>query len=77
MVAIELKSPDIIVENLRCEYSFNPLGVDVACPRFSWTVESSQRGEKQEAYQVLVATRNEKQDRGDAWDSGKVEPLRP
>lgn len=68
-------SENVVVENLRCEYSFNPLGVDVASPHFSWTVKSSQRGQKQVAYQVLVATRYEdlEQNRGDAWDSGKVE----
>ncbi len=61
--------------NLRCEYLSNPLGIDVRQPRFAWVLEHSQRGQKQSAYQVLVATRPAllDQDKGDAWDSGKVE----
>ncbi len=65
----------VTVENLRCEYSLNPAGIDAADPHFSWTLRSSRRGERQTAYQVLVATscENLAQNRGDAWDSGKVE----
>ncbi len=61
--------------NLRCEYLSNPLGIDVRQPRFAWVLEHSERGQKQSAYQVLVATRPSVlgEDKGDAWDSGKVE----
>ncbi|MBZ5562838.1 MAG: family 78 glycoside hydrolase catalytic domain, partial [Acidobacteriia bacterium] len=61
--------------NLRCEYLSNPLGIDVRQPRFAWVLEHSERGQKQSAYQVLVATRPAllDQDKGDAWDSGKTE----
>ena len=60
--------------NLRCEYAVNPLGVDVPNPRLFWTVESSERGQKQTAYQILAASSPEllTQDKGDLWDSGKV-----
>jgi alpha-L-rhamnosidase len=70
-----MRSFDVIVENLRCEYSMEPLAVDTANPRFSWTIGSSQRGQKQAAYRVLVSTSRENLERnmGDAWDSGKVE----
>ena len=47
------------VENLRCEYLTNPLGIDVAQPRLSWTLQSRWRGQKQTAYQVLVASTKE------------------
>ena len=61
---------------LRCEYRENPLGIDVARPRLSWTLEGSAnaRGLAQSAWQVLVAGDPEKlvQDQGDLWDSGKV-----
>ena len=59
---------------LRCEYAVNPLGVDVSAPRLFWIVESKERGQKQTAYQILVASSSEKlaKDRGDLWDSGKV-----
>ncbi|MBC8231933.1 family 78 glycoside hydrolase catalytic domain [bacterium] len=59
---------------LKCEYAVNPLGVDVAQPRFSWEVSSSQRGQIQSAYQILVASSEEQLNAniGDKWDSGKV-----
>ena len=61
--------------NLRCEYLKNPIGIDIVKPRFSWALESSERGEYQTAHQILVASNREKLDRndGDKWDSGKVE----
>jgi alpha-L-rhamnosidase len=61
-------------KNLRCEYLVNPLGLDATSPRLSWIITSNQRGEKQTAYQVLVASSAKllKQDCGDLWDSGKV-----
>lgn len=59
---------------LRSEYAVDPLGVDVARPRFSWLLESSERGQMQSAYQVLVASSEQKlqADVGDKWDSGQV-----
>jgi alpha-L-rhamnosidase len=60
--------------NLRCEYLVNPLGIDATQPRLSWIGESSARGERQSAYQVLVASTAALLDaeNGDRWDSGKV-----
>ena len=65
---------DVRVVDLRCEYMTNPLGVDVAQPRLSWKLESQWRGQKQTAYQILVAASEKmlKDDRADLWDSGKV-----
>jgi alpha-L-rhamnosidase len=62
------------VESLRCEYLVNPLGIDAANPRLSWVMTSSRRGERQTAYQILVAssTKQLANDKGDLWDSGKV-----
>jgi len=62
------------VDDLRCEYLVNPLGIDAAQPRLSWILDSKARGEVQTAYQVLVAsTRAALNDnKGDRWDSGKV-----
>ncbi|MEI8040575.1 MAG: glycoside hydrolase family 78 protein [Verrucomicrobiota bacterium] len=59
---------------LRCEYLVNPVGLDERRPRLSWLIESAQRGGKQTAYQVLVASDRERlgKDRGDLWNSGKV-----
>jgi alpha-L-rhamnosidase len=62
------------VEDLRCEYLKDPLGIDTSEPRLSWIVQSQQRAQRQTAYEVLVASSPErlKQDQGDLWASGKV-----
>jgi len=64
----------LTVDRQRCEYLINPLGIDAAAPRLSWIVQSPDRGQKQTAYQVLVATTPERlaTEQGDLWDSGKV-----
>ena len=69
------QAADYRVADLKTEYSVDPLGIDVAQPRLSWRVESDERGQRQTAYQVLVASSAEAlaQDRGDLWDSGRVE----
>ncbi|PTY07494.1 alpha-L-rhamnosidase [Opitutaceae bacterium EW11] len=66
---------DLKPERLRCEYGFDPLGIDLAHPRLSWELTSNERGQRQTAWQVLVASSPEvlAQDRGDLWDSGRVE----
>ncbi|MES2920167.1 MAG: family 78 glycoside hydrolase catalytic domain [Verrucomicrobiota bacterium] len=62
------------VKSLRCEYLTNPVGIDETQPRLSWVVESLDRGEKQTAWQVLVASTPENltANQGDLWDSGKT-----
>lgn len=61
--------------DLQCEYLTDPLGVDVQLPRFSWKLSAgARRGQKQTAYQVLVASSPAllNAERGDVWDSGRV-----
>ena len=60
--------------DLRCEYARDPLGVDVDRPRLYWKLESTLRGQRQSAYQILVASsiENLAKDKGDLWNSGKV-----
>ena len=62
------------IDQLRCEYLANPLGIDATNPRLSWIISSQQRGERQTAYEILVASSPKflERDRGDLWDSGKV-----
>jgi len=52
----------------------NPLGLDELRPRLSWIVESGERGQRQTACRVLVASDEARlaKGRGDLWDSGKV-----
>jgi alpha-L-rhamnosidase len=63
------------VENPRVEFTTNPLGIDESRPRFSWTPIHSERGRRQKAYRIIVASSLENALRsiGDVWDSGIVE----
>jgi alpha-L-rhamnosidase len=72
---ILLAGAPVRLADLRCEYLTDPLGIDAARPRISWVIESDRRGERQTAYQVLAASSAEAlaADRGDLWDSGKVD----
>lgn len=60
---------------LRSEYRVDPQGIDVANPRLSWILKSEQRGQKQTAYHVLVASSLKalQRNRGNVWDSEKVQ----
>ena len=69
-----IKPAQVQVTNLKCEYKVNPLGVDIAKPRFSWILESAQRGVKQKAYHLIVASslKNLEENVGDIWDSQNI-----
>ena len=60
---------------LQCEYNVNPLGVEAENPRLSWILKSDWRNQKQTAYQVLVSSSEEnlKVNKGDLWNSGRVD----
>ena len=64
----------LVPAQLRCEYLGNRPTIDELRPRLSWLVQSSERGQRQRAYQILVAGDADSlgKDRGDLWDSGKV-----
>lgn len=68
-------SGKLVAERLRCEYRNCPLGVDKVQPELSWIVTSEARAQVQSAYRILVASSPEllSKNRGDLWDSGKVE----
>lgn len=72
--SLSFSAQSCLPEYLRCEYKVNPLGIDSKNPRLSWIVSSSQKGQKQTAYQVFVASSQDKLDVniGDLWDSGKI-----
>jgi alpha-L-rhamnosidase len=73
-IALASKLPAATVADLRCEYLANPLGIDAVQPQLSWNIDSDLRGERQTAYQILVASTPEllNKNKGDLWDSGKV-----
>ncbi|MBC3758677.1 family 78 glycoside hydrolase catalytic domain [Hyunsoonleella sp. SJ7] len=70
------KPSSVKLTDLRCEYRTDPLGIENASPRLSWKLvdETATRGQKQTAYQILVASNldNLNNNTGDLWDSGKV-----
>lgn len=63
------------IDNLRCEYLANPLGVDSPNPRLSWMMTDASLGAKQLAYQLLVSSDSLEitKDRGTSWDSGNIQ----
>ncbi|MBD3352849.1 MAG: alfa-L-rhamnosidase, partial [Candidatus Lokiarchaeota archaeon] len=65
----------IKIDELKCEYLENPLGIDVKSPRLSWILKSKIKGQKQTAYRILAASNIGliNQDHGDLWDSGKID----
>ena len=71
-----IETRDVGLCDLTVEYMTNPLGIDVATPRFGWQIHDLEhtRGQKQTAYHVLAASSMENlaREQGDLWDSGKV-----
>ena len=67
-------SAALLPVDLRCEMLSNPQGIDAVQPRLSWREKSAERGVRQTAYQVLVASSQALLDsnQGDLWDSGKI-----
>jgi alpha-L-rhamnosidase len=69
-------SAQLIPTKLRCEYLENPPVVDITNPRLSWvnTAKEGDRGQLQTAWEVRVASSDEKLLKGEAdlWSSGKV-----
>lgn len=64
-------------QNLTCEYLVDPTGLDVARPRFSWTLSTTfpdSFGQRQTAYRIWVSSSLEalNKEKGDMWDSGWV-----
>jgi len=71
------KPCSVTVADPRCEYLSDPVGIDVRQPRLSWKLAAADpksRGQRQTAYQVLVATDKTLLDsgKGDLWDSGTI-----
>jgi len=50
------------------------LGIDILTPRLSWQMDSIERGQRQTAYRILVASSVKllQNGQGNLWDSGKV-----
>ena len=62
------------VNNLKCDYRVNPIGIDVQQPALSWQIVSPEKFWMQNSYEILVASNESilNQSKGDIWESGKV-----
>lgn len=72
-VSAEVATEKITVSEMKVNNLVEPLGVDTT-PRFRWLNTSEGYGKYQSAYQIVVASTEEKaaNHEGDLWDSGKV-----
>lgn len=63
------------VTGLEADGAVDPLGVDAPRPALAWRVASEERGQRQTAWQVRVATSVAKLAAGqaDVWDSGRMD----
>ncbi len=59
---------------LRVDYTINPMGITNQKPVFSWLMQDADRGEKQIAYEIIIASTVEKinKNTGDIWATGWV-----
>lgn len=59
---------------LTCEYLKNPLGIDIALPRFGWTFNVAGRDQIQTAYEIIVSDnlKDIQQGNGSTWSTGKI-----
>lgn len=60
--------------DLRCEHLIEPLGLDLAEPRFSWVPPRGDRGSSQTAYRIRCSRdqASAASGHGEVWDSGKI-----
>jgi alpha-L-rhamnosidase len=53
-IALNAKTQEIKLVNLRTEYLTNPLGTGTLTPRLSWQLQSSHHGVTQSAYRIIL-----------------------
>ena len=60
--------------NLACEYLVNPIGIDAAHPRLSWSLQDGRQGAKQLAYTIMIGTDSIalSKNNADTWNSKQV-----
>lgn len=63
------------IASLTVDYIENPVGIDSETPLFSWNMTDTVRGQKQTAYQIMVADSYDALMKGEynLWDSGKIQ----
>ena len=75
LCAVSMQGQNVLrVQNLRCEYKVNPIGIDAARPRLSWRLDSSEKNVLQTSYELRVAGSEENLAKGKyVWTTGTVE----
>ncbi len=65
------KDSQVYIENLKCEYLVNPVGLDTETPRFTWQIRSENQGDMQKACKIVIGTdlKNGKNEKGIVWNS--------
>ena len=70
LVSLTAQGSAIRVNQLRCEYLIDPVGIDMQQPRFSWQIESDRRNLLQSGYQIRVYDESKPGEL--VWDSKKI-----
>ncbi|GAB4054672.1 family 78 glycoside hydrolase catalytic domain [Spirosoma litoris] len=60
------------VQQLLTENRVNPIGLDVATPRFSWQLIATKQNVQQVAYEIRISTDAASVAKGSVWQSGRV-----
>ena len=68
---ITLSYAQTTVQNLLCENSVNPIGLDVRQPRFSWQLSSAKRGVMQTAYEIRLGRSASFAGKDLVWSTGR------
>jgi alpha-L-rhamnosidase len=68
------KTDSLLVSDIQCNNLYDPIGINILKPSFSWKSSSSRQGASQAAYQILLASDAKKLNasESDYWDSGKM-----
>lgn len=61
-----------VVDELRTNALVDPLGIPTAAPKLGWQLDTDRRGVRQKAYQIRVASTEERLASPDVWESPKV-----
>jgi len=65
---------ELRVENLTCNFTERPMGIESPAPMLGWQIKSSGRNIMQSAYHIVVAENSDELQggKGTVWDSGKT-----
>lgn len=72
LISMSMFAQSVSTYDLTCESRVNPIGLDVAIPRFTWKIAATGRNVMQTAYAIRVATSPEFSKKTIVWESGKT-----